>query len=67
MATQLELLRAENARAHKTGDPAVIGDVKRRMTVAQLADDIQRKLASVPPLTADETDFLVSLLRGGAR
>ena len=59
--------RARIARLHKgpNPDPVAILDARRDLRASKAEDYLRQLLATVPPLTVEQRDRLVSLLRSG--
>lgn len=50
-------------RSREADDPDLV-DARRNLTTAKLAQYIERTVAAAPPLTDEQCDRLVAILRG---
>lgn len=62
-AASLPALRVAIARARRAGDPAAEEEARRRYVAAYLEAEVQRALATAPPLTDEQADRIAALLR----
>ncbi|MCM3778978.1 hypothetical protein [Microbacterium hydrocarbonoxydans] len=72
MSTDIPTPRSASASlagiaSKRRDDPAAVASARAQLAAANIQAAIQKNLADAPPLTADQTERLTALLRGGAR
>lgn len=65
LSPELARTRSKVALAHRRNDPTEIEQARRDHAAEKIAECIRRTVESAPPLTAEQRDRLVRLLRSG--
>ncbi|WP_394279837.1 hypothetical protein [Microbacterium sp.] len=65
-ASSVVIARNRLGVAARRGNPATIAEARRDLATEKIAAYVQRVVAEAPPLSDEQRDRLVAILRGGA-